>query len=239
LTDKLPIGGYHYTRTIRWVPNDKRFYIAVGSTTNKNIEDDNEHGAVLRMEEKGGLTTVAMRGLRDAIGMDVHPETGELWGVDAGTELLSFELPPTEINILKVGRHYGWPFFYSQNFLDPYYEGNTDAPKNAVTPVIELQGHLEPKGFRFYPYSALGPDWKNAMLITAHGEPALNQGFKVIRVRANADGSNARVADVVTGFASEENGTWGTPVAVTFSRDGRSFFISDDRAGAIYKISKE
>jgi glucose/arabinose dehydrogenase len=244
ISDKVPIGGFNYTRTIRWSPADKRFYISVGSTTNKNIEDDTEHGAVLKMDEKGGLPTVSMRGLRDAVGLDIHPETGELWGVDAGTQLLAEQLPPTEINILKVGKHYGWPYYYSQNFRDPYYTGpdTTEYPVNAkkpaVTPIIELQAHLEPKDLQFYPYSAFGADWKNSMLITAHGESSLNQGFKVIRVRANADGSNARVADVVTGFSTPDGGTWGTPVAIAFSRDGKSIFISDDRAGAIYKIFK-
>jgi glucose/arabinose dehydrogenase len=240
VTDKLPTGGIHYTRTIRWVPADKRFYIGVGSTTNKNIEDDNEHGAILRMAESGGTATVAMRGFRDPIGMDVHPETGDLWALDVGTELLSLQLPPDEINIAKVGKHYGWPFYYSQGFRDPDYMGSdtVDYPKNTVGPVIELEGHSSPSDLQFYPGSALGADWKNSMLVTCHGTSDLGIGFKVVRIRANPDGTNARIADFVTGFRTSEGNIWGTPVGIAIARDGKTFYISDDRAGAIYRISK-
>lgn len=242
LTEKLPTGSMHYTRAIRWVANDKRFYLAIGSTGNKNIEDDNSHATLLRISETGGVPDAATRGgLRDVVAMDVHPETGDLWGVDNGTELLSPLLPATEINIMKTGKHYGWPFFYSQNFRDPDYEDATLAkysrfPANPVPPVVELEGHAEALGMRFYEGTAFGADWKNAMIITLH------ESAKVVRVRAGNDGSNARQADFITGFeefnADGKSSIWGRPVGVAISADGRTLYISDDRAGAIYKVTK-
>lgn len=239
LSDKLPVGGTHYTRSIRWVPADKRFYISVGSTRNKSIEDDNSHGNVLRLPESGaGAPDAATRGgLRDVVAMDVHPESGELWGIDNGTELLSPLLPPTEINIIKVGKHYGWPFFYSQNFRDPDYLGDEikSSPRysaNPVGPIIELEAHADVFGGRFYNETAFGPDWKNTMIIAYHNIP------KIVRLRANADGSNARQADFITGFEDPAEGVWGRPVSIAISRDGRTMYISDDRAGAIYKVVK-
>lgn len=239
LSDKIPVGGTHYTRSIRWVPNDKRFYIAVGSTRNKSIEDDNSHGNIVRIGESGaGAPEATTRGgLRNVVAMDVHPVSGELWAIDNGTELLSPVIPPTEVNIVKVGKHYGWPFFYSQNFRDPDYmdEDITKSPRyspNPIGPIIELEAHAEALGARFYRETAFGPDWKDAMIITYHNNP------KVIRLRANADGSNARQADFITGFEDATNGVWGRPVGIAISKDGRTIYISDDRAGAIYKVVK-
>lgn len=239
LSDKLPPGSVHYTRSIRWVPNDKKYYVAVGSTSNKGIEDNNAYATVLRMAEKGGQLDAAARGgLRDVVAMDVHPETGELWMIDNGTGLLSAELATTEINILKVGRHYGWPFFYSQNFPDPDYmteeaKNLPRYPTSPVGPVIELQAHVDALGMRFHPGGAAGPEWRNAMIIAYNGTP------KVVRVKANPDGSDARQSDIVTGFLDADGKAWGRPVGVAISRDGSTMYISDDRAGAIYRISKQ
>jgi glucose/arabinose dehydrogenase len=233
LNGTLPTGGTNYTRTIRWSPSDKRFYISVGSTTNNIPEDDNAHATLLRMGEAGGSADVAMRGgLRNTVAIDVNPESGELWGVDNGTEALAEELPPEEVNILKLNKHYGWPYFYSQNFRDPRYAESTDLPKGTTPPVIELQAHSEALDMVFYTGSALGPDWKNAALITFHNTP------KVIRLRAGTDGSNARQADFMTGFEDADGHIWGQPVGIAVSKDGRTIYISDDRAGAIYKVVK-
>lgn len=236
LTDKLPSGGTNYTRTIRWSAADKRFYIAVGSTTNKNPEPDNQTATVLRVAEKGGKPDVAVYGgLRNTVAMDINPESGEIWGIDNGTELLSPFLPPTEVNIIKVGRFYGWPYFYSQNFRDPEY---TDAdtigyPKNPVPSIIDLESHADALDMQFYTGNALGSDWHNAALVTLHGLS------KVIRLRAASNGSNARQADFMTGFIDAEGSVWGQPVGVAFAPDGRTIYISDDRAGAIYKVVKQ
>ncbi|HVZ40555.1 MAG TPA: PQQ-dependent sugar dehydrogenase [Candidatus Kapabacteria bacterium] len=239
LSDKLPPGAQHYTRAIRWVPAEKKFYIAVGSSQNKGIEDDNQHGTMLRISDQGGTPDAATRGgLRDVVAMDVNPNTGELWALDNGTELLSPVLPPTEVNIIKIGKHYGWPFFYSQNFRDPDYQDATPTkyprfPMGPTPPVIELEAHAEVLGMRFYTGSAFGNDWHNAMVIAYHSIP------KIVRVQANGDGTNARQADVVTGFDDPVNGVWGRPVSVAISKDGRTLYISDDKAGAIYKVTKQ
>ena len=233
LTAGLPTGGANYTRTIRWSPSDKRFYISIGSTTNNLVEDDNAHATIMRMPEGGGAPEVAMRGgLRNTVAMDVNPESGELWGVDNGTEMLGDEVPPEEVNVLKLNKHYGWPYYYSQNFRDPRYAEATDLPKGTTPPIIELQAHSEALDMVFYTGSAFGGDWKNAALIALHNTP------KVIRLKASPDGSNARQADFMTGFEDADGTIWGQPVGIAISKDGRTIYISDDKAGAIYKVVK-
>jgi glucose/arabinose dehydrogenase len=235
LTDRLPTGGVNFTRTIRWLPSDRKFYIAIGSTTNKDPENDNQTATVQRMDEKGGRPAVAIYGgLRNTVAMDVNPATGELWGIDNGTELLSPDLPPTEVNILRLSRFYGWPYYYSQNFRDPdYMDADTvKYPRNAVPPVIELESHAEVLDMEFCRSSALGADWNNAILMTFHNPDRP----KLVRLRATGAGDNPRVADFMTGFVDSQGATWGQPVGVTFGPDGKSIYVTDDRAGAIYKI---
>ncbi len=246
LTDRIPTGGLHYTRAVRVLPSDKQVYISVGSTSDHSPEDDNSHAVILRMKnEPGEFPATAIRGLRSTVGMDVHPETGELWGADNGTDDISVDVPSEEINILKIGRHYGWPYSYSQNFTDVRYR--PDSAKYAkvtgkvTPPVAELQAHFEVLDLEFYPGTALGADWKNAMLLTCHGEKDFfvkPEGMRILRVRANSDGTNARQADFVTGFKTDTGEIWGRPVGIVITGDGKTFFVSDDLNGVIYRISK-
>lgn len=242
LTDRIPAAGMHYHRTIRWVPNDKKFYIAVGSVDNRTVPDNPETGTVMRMSENGGKPDVAMRGVRNVVGLDVHPVTGELWGLDEGTDWLGEDVPPEEINILRTGRHYGWPWFYGPNFRDPdFLSADTGRYPKGEPSVINLQAHSTPADMQFYRSTALGPDWENSLLITYWGsrDRTPPTGYKLVRVRADANGANAREADVVTGFMSDDGEQWGRPVGIAVAGDGTTMYLTDDRAGAIYKIYRQ
>lgn len=238
ISNKVPEGGVNYTRTIRWVPADKKFYISIGSTRNNDVEAFNQYAAVVRMDERGGNFDVVMRGLRNAVGLDVHPETGELWATETGTTDLGADIPPDEINIMRVGRHYGWPYYYGDNFLDPDYKEDSFTSRTEK-PIVQLQAHSNPTDMQFYSGTALGPDWKNAMLVVQYGprtgDPTV--GCKVVRVRAGSDGSNPRQADFIAGFVSEKK-AWGHPTGIAISPGGTTFYVSDEYNGAIYKISK-
>lgn len=246
LTDKIPDGGTNYTRTIRWVPSDSRFYISVGSTSDHTPEDDNSHAVILRIKDEAeDLPVTAIRGVRNTVAMEVHPETGDLWGIDNGTDDLSPDVPPDEINILKVGRHYGWPYLYGDNLWDPRYVDDSTKYRRtmgqAIAATIQLQAHFEPIDMEFYTSSALGPDWKNSLIVTCHGEKEFfvkPEGLRLLRIRANSDGSNARQADFVTGFRDSNGDVWSRPTGLAISKDGKTFFVSDDQNGIIYRISK-
>lgn len=242
LTDKITDGGYNYTRTIRWMPADKKIYISVTSTTNNTPEDDLSSAVVLRMnDKKGDLPVTAIRGLRNTVAMAVHPETGEMWGIDNGTDYMSLDNPPEELNILKPNKHYGWPKLYSQNLVDPDRTEDKSPTSGLTTPVAELQSHLEITDMAFYTGTAFGSDWRNALLMTSYGERKISgttEGCKVMRLRANSDGTGAVQADVVTGFREADGAIWARPVGVAISNDGNTFYVTDDVNGVIYAFSK-
>lgn len=240
LNKKLPKGQQHFIRPVKWVEADKMFYITVGSTANNNIEADNIHGVALRLAEDGGVYDVAARGLRNTSALDVNPANGELWGIDQSVENYTADLPPDELNVIKVGKHYGWPFLFSDNYRDPANE-KLAAPKKPTKPLLQLQGLSFPTDMKFYTNGSLGEDWKNSFLLTYHG--SLNRtplsGYSVVRIKTNPDGTNARQTEVVSGFVDSTGVVWGKPTGVTFSPKGDAFYVSDDYSGAIYKIFKQ
>jgi glucose/arabinose dehydrogenase len=105
----LPDGGQHPNRTLAFGP-DGMLYISVGSSCNACRETNEEHATVLRAQPDGRQRTIYARGLRNTIGFDWHPETGELWGMDHGSDWRADEQPPEELNRLQQGENYGWPW---------------------------------------------------------------------------------------------------------------------------------
>ncbi len=248
LTDRLPKGGDFYTRTIRYRKEDNSFYISVGASNAVGEENDKDHANVFRMPIEGGRPVRAsFGGLRNTMGMDIHPVTGDIWGVDQGLDDLSEWLAPDEINIIKIGKNYGHPYFYSQNFRNPKFEevSGVRLPRDPVAPIIELWPYSESTDLKFYTSDAMGADWKNAALLVQRGYVAgsiarpkeLRTGFKIARVRADNEGGNARQVDFISGWLNEKKDFWGRPTAITVAPNGKTFYVSDQANGVVYKFT--
>lgn len=230
----LPTGGNHVTRTIAFGPDDGKMYVSVGSSCNV-CEDDNRRAAVLRYDENGKNEFVFAAGLRNSVGLTFHPETGELWATENGRDLLGDDIPPEEVNIIREGKHYGWPYCYGDRVADAKY----DRPAFCATtepPVITMQAHSAPLGLRFAPSAGLPEQYRGALFMAFHGswnrrEPT---GYKV--VMATLSGNTPAVSDVVTGWLVGGK-AWGRPVDVLFAPDGKSLYISDDYANVIYRVA--
>ena len=248
LTDRVPRGGDFYTRTIRYSKADENFYISVSATNAVGEENDKEHATVFRMKKEGGRPVRAsFGGLRNTVGMDFHPATGDLWGVDQGLDDLSEWLAPDEVNIIKIGKNYGHPYFYSQNYRNPKFEEVSEIrlPKNPVSPIIELWPYSETTDLKFYSGDAMGADWKNAALLVMRGyvtgsiarAQEARTGFKVVRLRADEDGSNPRQADFISGWLNGKKEYWGRPSTITIAPNGKTFYVSDYENGVVYKVT--
>ena len=66
-------------------------------------------------------------GLRDAVGLAIHPQTGELWASNNGRDLMGDDLPPENIYIVEEGANYT-PIAQRRRLVDPDmgYEGACD-----------------------------------------------------------------------------------------------------------------
>jgi len=109
LIDDLPDGDQHYRRTIAVGP-DGMLYVSIGSSCNNCRESNRENATLLQANADGRIVFAA--GLRNTIGWGWHPETGELWGMDHGSDWRGDDQPPEELNRIEEGRNYGWPYCF-------------------------------------------------------------------------------------------------------------------------------
>ena len=112
LIKDLPDGGQHPNRTLAIGP-DGMLYISVGSTCNACNETRDEAATLLIADPQGKSRRIFASGLRNTIGFDWHPQTGQLWGLDHRIDNLGDNEQPEEINLLEDGKTYGWPYIYA------------------------------------------------------------------------------------------------------------------------------
>jgi glucose/arabinose dehydrogenase len=249
LREDLPPGGNHWTRTLRFGP-DGMLYVSVGSTCNVCIEDDPRRAAILRFQPDGSAPQIFASGLRNAVGFDWDPVSGDLLATENGRDHLGDDLPPCELNRVVEGGFYGWPFVNGDGRLDPDF-GSRDDPrkKEARGPAHSFRAHNAPLGLAFADAGWPSP-WAGAPLVALHGSwnRSRKDGYKVVALIAQQSGkrhetgdrSDARAQgfverDFVWGFL-EDGDVVGRPVDVARANDG-SVFVSDDYADAIYRIT--
>lgn len=232
LINDLPDGGQHDNRTIAFGP-DGKLYLTVGSDCNDCKETNPEHATILQMNADGSNRTIYARGLRNTLGFDWHPQTGELWGMDHGTDWRGDEIPPEELNKIIKDGDYGWPLVFGQQTPDPTREdplGTTKAAyaKTTQAAVMMFPAHSAPIDFKFYGTDAL---------VTWHGSWNRKnpQGFKVQRIRFE-NGQPGEVVDFLSGFLSPDGKSrFGRPAGLAIATNG-TVFVSDDANGVIYCV---
>lgn len=232
LTD-LPQGGRHSSRTIAVGP-DNKIYVSIGSTCDVCFEKDPRIGVIVTDLDGSAPRTFAT-GLRNSVFIVFKPGTDELWGTEMGRDFLGDNLPPDEINLLQDGKHYGWPVCYGDRVYDQKF-GQREASFCAGTqpPVFQIPAHSAPLGLAFIDSPLFPNDWQGDLLVAYHGSwnRSVPTGYKVVRVRLGSAPPQAE--DLATGWISNGK-AWGRPVDLAFAPTGE-LFISDDRAGAVYRF---
>jgi glucose/arabinose dehydrogenase len=241
----LPLYGDQITRTVVRA-RDGRLYVGIGSTTNAGLESDPRRGAVMRYEADGSGETVLATGLRNPVGMAFHPTSGELWTTEVGADHLGEEHPLEELNIIRPGAHYGWPYCYEDRVPDLGLY-SLDAPgfcPRTVPPVATFRAHSTPLGLLFYAGGQLPPEYRGRAFVAFHGSSkrVVQTGYGVLTVEIGPQGENPHVEDFATGWLLDPSRTpdqpgqnWGRPVHLTTGPDG-ALYLSDDAHGAIYRI---
>ncbi len=138
----------HRTRTLAPGP-DGKLYLSVGSSCDVCEESTPQRAAILRLNSDGSGVEVFASGLRNTVGFDWRPFTGELWGSDMGRNNIGEGLPPDELNLIEQGKNYGWPYCHSARVPNPEYNdparcANTEAPR------FDFPSHWAPLGTLFY-----------------------------------------------------------------------------------------
>jgi glucose/arabinose dehydrogenase/cytochrome c551/c552 len=230
----LPGDGNHWARTLRMGP-DGWMYVNIGSDCNVCIEADKRRATIMRMKPDGSNVEIYAEGLRNSEGFDWDSK-GQMWAVDNGRDLLGDDVPPEELNRIEQGKFYGWPFRYGNNLPDPDF-GQTADPRiaGAVPPAYSFPAHVAPLSIKFL-HGAVPPGLEGTALVTFHGSwnRSKKQGYQVVALRWDNEGK-ITVEPFITGFEKNEE-VIGRPVDTAQGPDG-AIYVSDDYAGAIYRVS--
>lgn len=232
----LPSGGNHWTRTIGIGP-DGFLYVAIGSSCNVCIEDDARRAAISRYRLDGSEGRVYASGLRNSVDFAWQPGSGALYATDNGRDLLGDDFPPCELNRIVDGGFYGWPYANGDNVPDPTYGDRApEMRKKAIAPAHAFGAHTAPLGITFYDGTTFPERFRGAAFVALHGSwnRSEKSGYRVVALHFEADGT-IREEDFATGFELDDH-VIGRPVDAAFGPDG-SLYVSDDYAGAIYRIA--
>lgn len=242
----LPGGSNHFTRTIMFepYPNENKMLVSIGSSCNVCIENDSRRAKILEYDfDTGKLSDFAV-GLRNSVFMAIHPVTGAIWATEMGRDLLGDDIPPDEINIIEKGKNYGWPICYGKNIHDNNFDKNTYIRNPCMEPFetpshIDLQAHSAPLGLAFFPEEGWDEDYWYNMLVAYHGSwnRTIPTGYKIVRYKLDTQGNYLGSEDFITGWLDEKGVVYGRPVDILI-QPGGTIFISDDKAGMVYKIIK-
>ena len=245
LADDLPDAGQHNNRTIAIGP-DGKLYLSIGSTCNECNESNPENATLVTMNKDGKGRRVFASGLRNTIGFDWNPRTGQLWGLDQGMDWLGDDDQREELNLLEPGKRYGWPYVYADGRRNPHQQ-----PPNGLTyedwdrisqrMVAGYTAHAAAMQLKFAAGSAFPADAQGDAFATFRGSwnRSTPSGYEVVRIRFGADGRPARFEPFLTGFLTTarggEAGWTGRPTGLAFTPDG-AMLVTDSENGMLYRI---
>lgn len=238
VVDDLPKGGNHWTRTVRFGP-DGWMYVSVGSSCNACLEDDPRRAALLRFRPDGSEGEIFATGLRNAVGFDWQPGTGELFVTDNGRDLLGDDFPPCELNRIVRSGFYGWPYAHGDRIPDPELgRGREERIAASHPPVHAFRAHNAPLGITFLRDDRWPETLRGAAVIALHGSwnRTRKDGYQVVSLHWRADGSIDE-RPFLTGFLQDEQ-VIGRPVDVAEGPDG-ALYVSDDYGGVIYRVGRQ
>lgn len=259
----LPHGFGHSTRDIAFIQGDRRMLVSVGSESNDaegmreppgglsswigkhppgaDWGSETNRADVLAFDPDGKNPGVFATGIRNCVGLAVHPRTGDAYCSTNERDGLGDNLVPDYITRVREGAFYGWPWYYIGNHEDPHHSGQRPDLKGKVTvPDVLLQAHSASLGLTFYDGKAFPAEYSGDGFAAEHGSwnRSKRTGYKVIRVRLRDGVPTGEYEDFVTGFVVNDSEVWGRPVGVAVAHDG-ALLISEDGNGTIWRVTHQ
>lgn len=231
--DNLPKDRHHGWRYIAFGP-DGKLYVPIGAPC--NVCNEPKYAVITRMNADGSGQEVFAKGIRNTVGFTWHPQTRELWFTDNGRDYLGEDSPPCELNNApRAGLDFGFPYCHGKDIRDPEFGQLGDCSK--ITPPVQTLGaHVAPLGVKFYTGTVFPESYRNQVFIAEHGSWNRKEknGYRITLVRL--DGNKAvKYEPFASGFNRGDT-VYGRPADLLVLADG-SMLISDDQAGAIYRLS--
>jgi len=196
----------------------------------------NHAGKVLRLNDDGTVPSdnpfvgragykpeIYALGIRNSLGLFVHPQTGELWEHENGP------MGGDEINIIKAGKNYGWPVVSYGRAYSGDLTGDTSGPltteHNAPgmeAPFLFWVPSIAPSGFLYYTGERF-ESWKGNLFVGGM------RGMVFQRIVLNPKGLPVARESMLTDLKQRIRDIKQGP-------DGLIYLLTDENHGAILKL---
>jgi len=243
LIPESEVSFNHTARVCRIGPDDK-LYVSLGQPHNVPPADKLDLyrkegiGGIIRMDRDGKNREVFATGVRNSVGMQFNPGNGDLWFTDNQVDGMGDDIPPGELNrVTKSGENFGFPWYGGGSIRTVDYK-EQEAPADAILPQREMAAHAADLGMDFYAGSSFPEKYRGGIFSAQHGSWNRTQpvGARVMFTPVNADGTAGETEAFAEGWLASDGTYTGRPVDVAAMKDG-SLLVSDDLAGAVYRIS--
>jgi glucose/arabinose dehydrogenase len=238
--------SFNHTARVCRVGPDGKLYISLGQPHNVQPVDKVELydqigiGGIIRINTDGTGREVYTRGVRNSVGHDFNPANGDLWWTDNQVDGMGDDIPPGELNRqTAAGQHFGFPWTNSRIEIPDYK--NVPRPEGVefIEPQVEMQAHAADLGMSFYRGNSFPERYRTGIFSAQHGSwnRTVPVGAQVMFTAVDAEGNAAGTEVFASGWLNEETGEYrGRPMDIAFLPDG-SMLVSDDFAGAIWRIA--
>ena len=269
LVADLPWEAWHDTKTIVFDEPNEKLYVSVGSpcdlcrmepghqfsgaSTTDALPYRPERGTVMQFNADGTGGRIFVTGVRNVVGMDLHPVTNELWGTNNGHDEEGRSRPPEWIDVLRDGDFQGYPFVQSHQVWNDFTIGryhpmlpitrqDTLLAMTQKKPAALVPAHWAPMRIHFYTGEQFPAMYRNAAFVAfraGRAKLSSHPGYKVQALFSDPDGANAVMADFVTGFqtGTTTSSVWGFPHGIASDAEGSLYVGSDNRTTVILKIT--
>ena len=238
--------SFNHTARVCRVGPDNKLYIALGQPFNVPPKEkmalyhEAGIGGIIRMDQDGKNREVFATGIRNSVGIDFNPADKSLWFTDNQVDGMGDDQPPGELNrAAEAGQNFGFPYYGGGMVRTVEYKDDK-VPEGAVPPQAEMAPHAADLGLTFYTGKMFPETYRGGIFSAQHGSWNRTQpvGARVMFTPLKPDGTAGTPQVFAEGWLTENGEYLGRPVDVAVLLDG-SLLVSDDTAGAIYRISYE
>lgn len=239
--DGYPTETHHGWKFISFGP-DGKLYVPVGAPCNICDPEEEIFASITRIDVNAATPTpeVYAHGVRNTVGFDWNPKTGNMWFTDNGRDMLGDDIPNCELNqITEAGQHFGYPYWHAGDVKDPEFGDAGGAQSDYKTPAALMGPHNAPLGMRFYKDGMFPDSYNNQIFVAKHGSwnRSKKAGYVVALEKLDANSNVTGEEIFIEGWLDDASQVvWGRPVDVQELPDG-SMLISDDMAGVIYRVT--
>jgi glucose/arabinose dehydrogenase len=234
----LPDTLHHNWKYVAFGP-DGKMYVQVGSNCNICEINPGIHGQIRRYNADGTGMEIVARGIRNTVGFDWHPVTGELWFTDNGRDWAGNDGPEDELYRIprgQEGANFGFPYCHAMGIPDPDIR-RPEPCAGVVMPAALTGPHSAGLGIKFYTGNMFPQSYRNMAFIARHGSWNREQRFGYDVVLARIDGTKATIEPFMIGMLDTAKNQHHSRPAYVFQMADGSILVSDELHGATYRIT--